>query len=387
MSKVTDHGLPAGGPARTTLGRRSLVRGTAGVVAVAAVTPLLNAAAASDAAAADGTGALHVGPRVIPVPKSISPEAQKVLADGAARLNAMMAAGSTGAQEAPPPDKDGWKKRIAAVDKAFDPVVDRMLAASPAKVEWETVGGVNVAVGTPDVLRHPDRVRLNIHGGGFAYMGGRYPMGQAAQAAAAAGCKVFSVDYRRPPDFPFPAALDDCVAVYRELIKTYAPKKISISGESAGGNLTAAATLKIRDLGLPLPGAIGMLTPVTDFTKLSDTLQTNFGVDTVLTTSPKPPSHDPIATLYADGHDLRDPYLSPVFGDFTKGFPPTFLQSGTRDLLLSDTVRMHRVLVEAGIEAELHVWEAMPHSGFGFFTPEDEEIRRQFLKFIDKHAG
>jgi acetyl esterase/lipase len=76
-----------------------------------------------------------------------------------------------------------------------------------------------------------------------------------------------------------------------------------------------------------------------------------------------------------------------VFGDFSKGFPPAYLQSGTRDLLLSDTVRMHRALVRAGIEAELHVWEAAPHAGFGGFSPEDVEIRQQFLKFMDKHMA
>jgi acetyl esterase/lipase len=108
----------------------------------------------------------------------------------------------------------------------------------------------------------------------------------------------------------------------------------------------------------------------------------------VLTTSPKPTfGPDAMAAIYAPGQDLKQPLLSPLFADFTKGFPPTFLQSGTRDMLLSDTVRMHRVLVKAGIDAELHVWEAMPHSGFGFFTPEDEEIRQQFLKFVDRHAG
>jgi acetyl esterase/lipase len=79
--------------------------------------------------------------------------------------------------------------------------------------------------------------------------------------------------------------------------------------------------------------------------------------------------------------------LSPLFADFTAGFPPTFLQSGTRDILLSDTVMMHRALVRAGVDTELHVWEAMPHSGFGFFTPEDEEIRAQFTKFVDKRVG
>lgn len=336
----------------------------------------------------DGPGALHVGPRVIPTPKTVSPEAQHFLAEGASRLNAMMAAGGTGMPDAPPLDNAAWKMRIAMIDKAFEPTAERMLQSSAAKVEWKTIDGIAVAVGTPNVMRNADRARLQIHGGGFAYLGGKYAAGQAAQQAAGAGCTVYSVDYRRPPDFPFPAALDDCVAVYRELLKTYASKKIAISGESAGGNLSATVSLKIRDLGLKLPGAIGMLTPVTDLTRESDTQQTNFGIDTVLTTSPKPTSGpDSIAALYAPGQDLRQPYLSPLFGDFAKGFPPTFLQSGTRDILLSDTVRMHRALVKAGIEAELHVWEAMPHSGFGFFTPEDEEIRQQFLKFVDRHAG
>jgi epsilon-lactone hydrolase len=98
-----------------------------------------------------------------------------------------------------------------------------------------------------------------------------------------------------------------------------------------------------------------------------------------------------MVALYADGHDLTDPYLSPLFGDFTKGFPPTFLQSGTRDLLLSDTVRMHRKLLQAGVTADLHVWEAMPHGGFGGIfgqpTPEDQEMSETFVKFVDRHLG
>jgi acetyl esterase/lipase len=95
--------------------------------------------------------------------------------------------------------------------------------------------------------------------------------------------------------------------------------------------------------------------------------------------------------LYADGHDLTDPYLSPIYGDFTKGFPPTFLQSGTRDLLLSDTVRMHRALLRAGIPADLHVWEAMPHGGFGGIfgnpTPEDAEMSAALVAFVDRWLG
>ena len=328
-------------------------------------------------------GTIHLGPRRIPTPSTISAAAQRFMAESTLRMEAILAA----AEPERPLDLAGWKQRIAMIDKSFDPVADQMLKA-PAKVEVKKIAGADVAVGTPDLMRHPDRAWLQIHGGGFAYMGGRYPMGQAAQFSAAAGCMVYSVDYRRPPEFPFPAAVEDCVAVYRELLKTYTPNKIAISGESAGGNLSGAVTLKIRDSGLPPPAAIGMLTPVVDLTQESDTLFTNFGVDPVLTTTAKPlAGTEGIAKLYAAGHDLKDPYLSPLFGDFSKGFPPTFLQSGTRDILLSDTVRMHRALVKAGVEAELHVWEGMPHGGFGFFSPEDDEIRQQLVKFFDKHLG
>jgi len=87
--------------------------------------------------------------------------------------------------------------------------------------------------------------------------------------------------------------------------------------------------------------------------------------------------------LYANGHDLADPYLSPLFGDLT-GFPPTFLHTGTRDLFLSNTVRMHRRLRAAGVDAELHVFEAMPHGGFRG-APEDEELRCEIRRFLDRH--
>jgi monoterpene epsilon-lactone hydrolase len=381
MGSSDDTPAEAGG-AKPILGRRDLCLGVAATVAAA---PAIGAAAApaTDPAA---SGALHLPARTIPVPETVSPEAGKILAAGAAQVNAMMQAPEPPAGP-PPGDAAAWKARIQMVEKAFEPTAQKMLQAA-AKVEWITVGGVKVAVGAPHEMRHADRVHLQIHGGGFLYLGGPYVAGQAAQMAAAAGCTVYSVDYRRAPDFPHPAAMDDCVAVYRELIKRYAPRKVAIAGESAGGNLAATVTLKIRDLGLPLPGAVGMLTPVTDFTRAGDTHQTNFGVDTVLTTSKAPHAGpESLAAVYAPGQDLKHPYLSPLFGDFTKGFPPTFLQSGTRDVLLSDTVRMHRALVKAGVEAELHVWEAMPHGGFGQFTPEDAEVREQFQKFVQKHAA
>ena len=360
------------------MGRRSLVRGVTKLVA-AAVAPALKPAPASaaDAPVADMSleNALHVPERIIPVPRDISPEGQKFLANGARALQ------HGGGMPSPGTDKDAWRKLIVMVNKAYDPIVDKMLA-SPAKVERKTIGGANVCVGTPNAMRHPDRARMTMHKGGFMLLGGRYVEGEAAGGAAESGCVTFAVDYRMPPDFPFPTALDDCVAAYREIIKSYDPRKIAVSGQSAGANLTTTLTLKLLELGLPLPGALGMMTIPSDMSQMGDTLKTNFGVDTVLGSK-----LDDTIALYANGHDLKDPYLSPVFGDFTRGFPPSFLQSGTRDVLLSDTVRMHRALLKAGVEAELHVWEAMPHGGFSHGAPENLEIHEQFRKFMDKHLA
>lgn len=308
-----------------------------------------------------------------PIPESISAEARQALAAGVQRMSGLNPARPA------PPDTATWKAEIAMVDKTFDPMVDEMLRTAAANVERTEISGVSVAVGTPHVMRHPDRVLLKIHGGGWTLLGGRFVDGDAARSASDAGCVAYSVDYRMPPDHPFPCGLDDCIAVYRHLLKTYDAKRIVVAGASAGGNLSGALALKVRDLGLPLPAGIGMLTPVTDMTAKGDSWETNFGFDPMLgnynLTS---------VGIYAAGHDLKDPYLSPLFGDFSKGFPPTFLQSGTRDRLLSDTVRMHRALLAAGIDAELHVWEAMPHASYGGPTPEDLELRQQFQKFVDR---
>ncbi len=119
-----------------------------------------------------------------------------------------------------------------------------------------------------------------------------------------------------------------------------------------------------------------LLTPEADLTESGDTFATNLGIDSVLTAS----LAGSIA-LYADGHDLTDPYLSPLFGDFSAPFPPTLLQSGTRDLFLSNTVRLHRKLRAAGIAAELHVFEAMPHGGF-FGAPEDVDLADEIRRFL-----
>jgi acetyl esterase/lipase len=183
-----------------------------------------------------------------------------------------------------------------------------------------------------------------------------------------------------PPDHPFPTGVDDGVTAYRRLLQERRPDEIILGGASAGGNLAAATTLKARDEGLPLPVACVLMTPCSDLTESGDTWNTNEGVDTVLRGSLLP-----CYELYAGGHDLRNPYVSPVYADLSQGFPPTILTSGTRDKLLSDTVRFHRALRAAGIDAELHVWEAFGHAGFLGRGPESTEREREIKRFADEH--
>jgi len=198
--------------------------------------------------------------------------------------------------------------------------------------------------------------------------------------------KVIAVDYRMPPEAFFPAALDDGVTVYKAAIKMVPPANVAVFGGSAGGALTLEMMLRAKAERLPMPGAIAPGTPMSDVTKQGDSFQTNAMVDNVLVS---PDGFcDAAAKFYANGHDLKDPLLSPVYGD-VHGFPPTILTTGTRDLLLSNTVRMHRALRQAGVEASLQVFEGQSHAQFyrDDRIPEVQEAFGEIASFFDKHLG
>jgi epsilon-lactone hydrolase len=320
----------------------------------------------------DATPALHVPARDIPVPAHLSHEARSVLAMAPMQPRELPALD----------DRDGWRTTIAARDEA----VLSMIAEQASRVAADTaeidLDGVIVYVITPQGTPDDDRrVFLEIHGGGFITGGGACCRAMGINAVARAGVRMWAVDFRMPPDHPYPIPLDDCVAAYRALLQDHRPDEIIVGGTSSGGNLAAAMILRARDEGLALPAAAVLLTPEADLTESGDTFQTNAGVDTMLR------GGTPQRLLYAGDHDLANPSVSPLFGDFTKGFPPTLLASGTRDLYLSNTVRMHRALRAAGVPAELHVVEAAPHGGFLGLAPEDHELLREVRRFIDAHWG
>lgn len=311
---------------------------------------------------------LAVPARRIPVPASISPQAQ-----------AALAATFDPAPYPPLDDPDGWRRMIAASDASLLTRFEARIEDVAASVTERSVDGVPVFDIMPDDL--PDArspfVYLDIHGGALIMGSGACCRAMGTRAMARVGVRTVSVDYRMPPDHPYPAALDDCVAVYGALLREHDPAHLIVGGSSAGGNLAAALVLRARDEGLPLPAAAVLVSPELDLTESGDSFHTNLGVDTVLRRSLMPANF-----LYANGHDLRHPYLSPLFGDFATGFPPTFVQAGTRDLFLSNAVRMHRALRAAQVPVELHVFEAMPHGGF-FGAPEDLELEQEIRRFVD----
>lgn len=315
----------------------------------------------------------HFSARAIPVPSSISAAAQAALS--CAQPTMTMAPSVN--------DKPAWREYIQHINETWAPVLRDHVTPLGARSETRTIAGVTVYEIEPPSIPpgNAHKLLLFFHGGGLVTMAGECTRSFGIMESIATRCRVFAVDYRNPPDHPYPAALDDCLAVYRELISRHPPSNVAFSGTSGGGNLAAAVLIKARDLGLPLPAAVGLFTPEIDLTEAGDSFQTNREFE-----GAAPDIITSMIALYAEGADLHHPYLSPLFADFSLGFPPAFIKTGTRDLFLSNSVLIHRALRRAGIEAELHVAEAMPHAGFGG-APEDIELREEFIRFLAKTAG
>lgn len=326
-------------------------------------------------ASAQHTDSSTIGPdgtayvtRVVPVPSTISPEAQKMLA----RVVSDAAVSQTLQQRREMTDK--WQAGVGAAWKKL----------YPATVSPDTIAGVPVRVITPLNIAPDkrDRVLINLHGGGFNSDSGS--LSESIPIANLTGTKVIAVLYRLAPEHPFPAGLDDAIAVYKELLKAYKPIHVGIYGTSAGAILTAEVTAKLKQLNLPLPAATGVFSGMGDFSQHgdSDALFALNGLSGHL----DPPKRDAKSLSdYAGSTPVTDPVLSPVYADLT-GFPPTLFVTSGRDLLLSGTTILHRAYLRAGVDAQLVVFEALPHAFWNNPSlPESKEADEIMARFLDKH--
>jgi monoterpene epsilon-lactone hydrolase len=326
-------------------------------------------AGAQDAATFDPDGTAHIT-RIVPQPALVSKEARAWL-DSLTHLNR----GPQTLQERRV-STDAWRAQDSA----------EALKHYPVTIHSTTLAGVQIDEITP--LQMPpenrNRVFINLHGGGFnADSGSRI---EGDPIANLAHTEVISVYYRLAPEHPFPAAVEDVIAVYQALLKTHAPKNIAIYGTSAGAILTGEVAVKLKQLKLPLPAALGVFSGGGDFSRVGDSRQ-------LFTLDGLPGALQPTLdkTLpdgeYVGRTSRRDPVLSPLFADLS-GLPPTLLVTSTRDMLLGDTTTLHRALLRQGVDARLVVYEALPHAfWYHFEFPETREALELMAHFLDSTVG
>lgn len=299
-------------------------------------------AAQRDTSYIDEQGTAHVT-RVIPVPQDLSPEAQKSISRQVP-------------DEAPP---QSLADRRASQD-AND---------ARRKVEWtrlcpntivETkIAGIPVHIVTPEGMpaANNDKILIDLHGGSFNADSGSYS--ESIPLAGYSKMKVVAVLYRLAPENPFPAAVDDGIAVYKEMLKTYKPAHIAIYGTSAGASLTGEIAVRIKQLGLPMPGALGLFSTLDNFAFMGD----SWSIFTLrgLAGHLEPPDSSTHDAYYVGSTNVKDPVLSPIYADL-HGLPPALFISSERDALLSSTSNLHRAYLRAGVDARLVVFDGLPHA-------------------------
>jgi monoterpene epsilon-lactone hydrolase len=344
-----------------------LIFGTAAAFAQQPATQGTTAAQApnTDTSYIDADGTAHIT-RVIPLPPDLSPEAKKSLAR----------------QVSDAPHPSALEERRHGTDVWQNHAGDVSAQLYPVNRSESTLAGVPVRIVTPVSGMDPDHVLLNIHGGGFNSDSGSWT--ESIPIANLTQMKVVAVLYRLAPEHPFPAGLDDVIAVYQELLKTYKPAHIAVYGTSAGAILTGEVAVKLRQLSLPLPGALGIFSGMGDFSRSGDSwaMYALNGLSGHLD-PPKPSvtDHD-----YSGSTDPRDPVLSPLFADL-HNMPPTLFITSGRDILLSGTSILHRAFLRAGNDnAQLVVFEGLPHAFWNDPNlPESKEADGIMAHFFTKN--
>jgi acetyl esterase/lipase len=316
----------------------------------------------------DDRGTVHLT-RVVAIPSTVSPEAQKWLGEPMSDADENVSVATNRA------NADKWQETLAK----------DMQSMYPTTLAQGTIAGVPVRTIIPPTIpaEKRDRVLINVHGGGFQADWGS--VAETIPIASLTQTKVIAVLYRLSPDSKFPEAIEDTVAVYKELLKTYKPRNIALYGTSAGAILTGEMAVRLKQLGLPLPAALGIFSGSGDWSRNGDSraLFGLWGLSGPLSLPKEPGSGDP----YIGSANLRDPVLSPIFADL-KGMPPTFFLTSERDLLLSGTVNLHRAFLHAGVESQLVVFDGLPHAFWNQFKlPESIEADQMIADFFDRHLG
>ena len=280
----------------------------------------------------------------------------------------------------PPDDLEAWKAVQAAIDEVKEAKADEKAAAFGVTYEESEIAGIPVVEVTPSELASTDKIVVYTHGGAYVLNSAKAVIEAPMFIAAETGLRVIAVDYTLAPHSKWQQTTDEVISVFKALAEQgFTAGDIVLSGDSAGGGLAAGVTLKMRDLGMEMPAALALWSPWADISETGDTYVTLRDAELFFTYE-----HvlGPAALAYADAVDHKNPYVSPVYGDFKQGFPPTLIQGGTKEIFLSNFIRLYQALDQAGQTVKLDIYEGMPHV-FVPMLPESAESQAAIGKVGD----
>ena len=314
------------------------------------------------------------------VPSTVSEEAQEW-------IRAITPGSEPGIRYEDP--KEVWQEAWEENEKDWHEAGAAAKALYPATIETISIAGADHLLITPESYNSENdkRIIVYVHGGAHTFFSPESTLVGSLPGAHFTRAKLIAVRYPLAWQEAHPASRDRVVLVYRQLLNDYAPRRIAMYGDSAGGGVLMSAVLKIRDDGLPMPAVLGLISPWTDVTKTGDSYTLNAGADLILHYEG---NLDDSARIYGRDQDLKDPSVSPIYADFNKGFPPSYISSGTRDLFLSNAVRLQRKLLDAGVANQLIVYEGMWHVFQELPDPKLPEARvawRDMAAFFERHWG
>ena len=267
---------------------------------------------------------------------------------------------------------------------SFEEMMSRFPLADEVTCVPVDAGGVPCRwISAPGVAE--DKVLLYLHGGGYVISSVNTHREMISRLSRASGVRGLGVDYRLAPEHPFPAAVDDAVATYQWLLSNGTePAKITVAGDSAGGGLTVALLVALRDRSMPLPGAAVCVSPWVDLEGIGKSMTTNAEVDPNVQRE----GLQAMAKMYLGDKDPRTPLAAPLYADL-KGLPPLLILVGSIETLLDDSTRLAERAEGAGVKVEMEVWDDMLHIWpiFALILPEGQQAIERMAGFIPQHTG
>jgi len=313
------------------------------------------------------------------IPTTISKEAQEELGKITVNPSTMKAPD--------PSDLKGWEEQYRETESFFINESQQIKDLYRPNITETDFAGIQVIDIKPKNWEDNGKVLVYTHGGDYTFGSANSTVGGPILAANATGLRVVSINYTVAPFSEWNQTTDQVLAVIQALKDRhgYSFDDIAMYGDSAGGGLAAATILKMRDAGLGMPAALVLWSPWLDLTASGDTSYTLKNADPIL-------SYDAFlknsAHAYADPKDQKNPYASPIYDNFTKGYSPTLIQGGTKEILLSDFIRLYQALDQNKIPVKLDIYEGMPH-GFQYYykAPESKLALSKMNDFLREHLG